>query len=59
METFVKFYFWWHVVDIAICATAMCFVKYPRTPKYTIGNDMLKLMTLIGFAIWAGFLLYA
>lgn len=59
MELYIQVAFWIHLIAVGVRAVNICVCTYPRVEKNSIGADMITLLLGIGFATWAGFLLYA
>lgn len=59
MELYIKISFWAGIIGVAVRAFLLSFSDYPRTVKWSRGEDVLALLAAMGFAIWGWMLVYA
>jgi hypothetical protein len=57
METFVYVYAWILGLSVVVRALMIPIIKYPRTTKTSIGQDVFGMLTSIALLVWAIFLL--
>lgn len=56
MKTFLMVYIVLSSIGVILRAIVMAWVPYPRTVKYSTGEDLFILLTGIGMLVWALFL---
>ena len=59
VELYIKWAFWLGVIRIILRMFAMCVNTYPRTVKWTLGEDVVAVLISAFFAFWAWHLVYA
>ena len=57
MDLYIKVSFWSLIAGLVLRAVLMC-GEYPRTSQTTLGTDVVGALSRIGFAVWAGLLLW-
>ncbi|NKI68919.1 hypothetical protein GN109_05755 [Collimonas pratensis] len=58
MELYLKVAFWAGVARVVIYLLVLGGGKYPRTPTYNAGNDVVSMVVSALYAFWAGYLLF-
>ena len=58
MYTYIMVSFIAGIIGIIIRLMIMSIAKYPRTSKTSLGTDVACTMIALGFALWAGILLF-
>jgi hypothetical protein len=59
MNLYIKISFWFGIAGIVARALDMMISNYPRTVKYSLGEDVVLLILTIGLTAWAWVLIYA
>ena len=57
MRTFIWFSLITSILGVLVRAVLISISDYPRTIKYTRGEDMVFLLISVGMAIWGAYLL--
>ncbi len=58
MELYITVLFWMLVIGAICKVIVVSIAEYPRKEKTSIGFDLVILIKTIGFAVWAGILLW-
>ncbi len=58
MIDFIFISFWLYIVSIVLNMLNLGFASFPIKREDTIGNVLFRILVSVGFAVWAGFLLY-
>lgn len=58
MKSYIMVSFIMGCICISIRMLFILCLKYPRTTKSTLSSDVGVMLTSIGFAIWAGVLIF-
>lgn len=58
MELYIQVSFWMAAVGIVLRMIIVANASYPRTTETSLGSDLIQVITTIGFAFWAGSLIF-
>ena len=58
MENYITVSFWMLLVSICLRGFTMLFGSYPVKVEKTLGQEVFGAMLNIGFAVWAGTLIF-
>lgn len=58
MELFLKAFFWYGLVGCFLKLALISIRKYPHETSETLGGDLVKLIEVAVFVVWAGVLVW-
>jgi len=58
METYVTVSFYMGLFSVGVYAFRIATASYPRIETVELGKDVVNILLLIGFLMWAGSLLF-
>ena len=58
MELYIQISFWLGIAGISINMIGLLMSEFPQTKEKTIGEVLFQIILGIGFAVWAGSLIY-
>lgn len=58
MEDFIFVLFWLYIITIVLNMLTLGFAHFPIKREDTIGSVLFRILVSVGFAVWAGILIY-
>ena len=58
MEIYIKVSFWLGLLGVGVNMIMLLVGKFPKKHEVTLGETLFKILVGVGFAVWAGIILY-
>ena len=58
MEIYIKVSFWLGLLGVGVNMITLLVGEFPKKSEVTLGETLFKILVGVGFAVWAGIILY-